>query len=71
MGWLKMSDDLSWLVVLLGVLLLIGLIVEVYVVILMATFLASWFGFSGILWWICAILIFGVINGLVATLWRL
>ena len=66
-----MSDDLSWLVIVFALLLFLALVVEIYVVILMATFLASWFGFSGLLWWVCAILIFGVINGLIGVLWRL
>ena len=66
-----MRDDLSWLVILLGLLLFVALCIEIYVVILMATFLASWFGFSGILWWVCAILLFGVINGLIGLVWRL
>ena len=62
-----MSDDLSWLVIVFALLLFLALVVEVY----MATFLASWFGFSGLLWWVCAILIFGGINGLIGVLWRL
>lgn len=66
-----MSDDLSWLVVVICIFAFLILVLEVYVVILMATFLASWFGFSGILWWICAILIFGIINGLIYGVWRL
>lgn len=66
-----MFDDLSWLVIIFALLLFLALVVEVYVVILMATFLASWFGFSGLLWWVCAILLFGVINGLIGALWRL
>ena len=66
-----MRDDLSWLVILLAVLLFVALCIEVYVVILMATFLASWFGFSGILWWVCAFLLFGVINGVIYSFWRL
>lgn len=66
-----MSDDLSWLVIVFALLLLLALVIEVYVVILMATFIASWFGFTGILWWVCAILIFGVINGLIVGFWRL
>ena len=66
-----MRDDLTWLIFLLAILLFIGLCIEIYVVILMATFLASWFGFSGILWWVCAIILFGVINGLIGIVWRL
>ena len=66
-----MSDDLGWLVLIFAVLLLFALCLEIYVVILMATFIASWFGFTGILWWVCAILIFGVLNGLIVGFWRL
>ena len=66
-----MSDDLSWLVIVFALLLFLALVLELYVVILMASFIASWFGFTGLLWWICAILIFGVINGLIGALWRL
>ena len=65
------NDDLSWLIILFAILLFIALCIEIYVVILMATFLASWFGFSGILWWVCVILLFGVINGLIGLVWRL
>ena len=65
------NDDLSWLIILFAILLFIAFCIEIYVVILMATFLASWFGFSGILWWVCAILLFGVINGLIGLVWRL
>ena len=66
-----MRDDLGWLVVLLGILLFIAFVVELYVIMLIATFLATWFGFSGLLWWACAILLFMVINGLIGLIWRL
>ena len=58
-----MADDLSWMVMLLAVLLMLAFLIEVYVIILVAGFLATFFGFSGILWWACAILMFCVING--------
>lgn len=67
----NMNDDLGWLVIVFALLLFLALVIEIYVVILMATFLASWFGFTGLLWWVCVILIFGVINGLIGVLWRL
>ena len=66
-----MFDEIGWLVIFLALLLFLVLVVEIYVVILIAAFLASWFGFSGILWWVCAIIMFGIINGLIYTFWRL
>ena len=65
-----MRDDLSWLIILFAILLFLAFVIEVYVIILISTFLASWFGFNGILWWACAILLFMVINGLIGALWR-
>ena len=65
------NDDLSWLVILLAVLLFIALVIEIYVIVLMSTFLASWFGFSGILWWACALLMFLVINGVIGLVFKM
>ena len=66
-----MNNDLSWLMLLLGLVVLFVFVIEIYVIFLMASFLASWFGFSGILWWVCAIIMFGIINGLIYSFWRL
>lgn len=63
------NDDLGWLVILLAILLFIALVIEIYVIILISSFLASWFGFTGILWWACAIMMFCIINGLIGALW--
>ena len=66
-----MADDLSWLVILLAILLMLAFVIEIYVIVLIAGFLATFFGFSGILWWACAVLMFCVINGLIGLVWRL
>ncbi|WP_458456505.1 hypothetical protein [Methanobrevibacter sp.] len=61
-----MNDfELYWLIALLCIVIVFVFIVEVYVCIMMAGFLASWFGFTGLLWWVCALLMFVVINGLI------
>ena len=65
-----MRDDLSWLVILLAVLLFVAFVIEIYVILMISTFLASWFGFSGLLWWACAILLFMVINGVIGLVFK-
>ena len=66
-----MNDDLFWVLFVVGLVLFFLFILEVYVIVIISSFLASWFGFSGVLWWICAIMIFGIINGLIFSFWRL
>ena len=65
------GDDLTWLIIVLGLLLLFAFVIEIYVIMLMATFLASWFGFTGILWWACAILLFFLINGIIGAIFSI
>ena len=66
-----MADDLSWIVMLLAVLLMLAFLIEVYVIVLIAGFLATFFGFSGILWWACAIMMFIVINGVIGLVFKM
>lgn len=60
------NSDKYWFVSLLAIFVLLVVVVEVYICIVMATFIATWFGFNGLLWWACALLMFVVINGLIS-----
>ena len=62
-----MFDSLDWILVLFAVVIFIFLVLEIWVIILICGFLASWFGFSGLLWWICAIMLFCIINGIIGV----
>lgn len=44
-------------------------ILEIYVILVVSGFLASFFGFSGILWWVCAFMVFCFINGVIGAIW--
>ena len=46
------------------------LFVEVVAIVLIAGAITSWLGFSGLLWWVVAIGLFLIINGIIgAILW--
>ena len=62
-----MFDSFDWILVLFAVVIFIFLVLEIWVIILICGFLASWFGFSGLLWWICAIMLFCIINGIIGV----
>lgn len=59
------DKEMYWFLGILGILVIFVFVVELYVCITMATFIATWFGFDGLLWWACALLMFVVINGLI------
>lgn len=63
-----MFDGLNWLIFLMVVLIFIFLVMEIWVIVLICGFLATWFGFSGILWWVCAIMMFCIINGIIGAI---
>lgn len=52
-------------------LIIVILVVEFAVVAIVAGFIASWFGVSGILWWAIAIVVFLLINGILGALTRI
>lgn len=41
------------------------LFIEIFAILLIASAIASFFGFSGILWWIVVIGLFVIINGII------
>ena len=61
-------DDLGIFALL--ALIIVVLVVEFAVVAIVAGFIASWFGVSGILWWAIAIVVFLLINGILSALAR-
>ena len=66
------SEDWLAFIGIVGIFLLILFVVaiEIVAVILVAGFLASWFGFTGVMWWAVAIVLFLVINGIIGLLVR-
>lgn len=51
-------------------LILFVIAVEIVAVVLVAGFLATYFGFTGVMWWAVAIVLFMVINGLIGLVVR-
>ena len=56
----------------LFVLLLIGIGVMIFIGIgLLAGYVASWLGFSGLMWWAVTLVFYVVIGGFIAMIYRL
>ena len=66
-----MLDKVSWFALAIAVVLIVLLALEIWVIILISGFLASWFGFNGVLWWVCAFMIFCLINGVIGAVYNL
>ena len=66
-----MLDELSLMVLLIATVIVVFLALEIWVIILISGFLASYFGFSGLLWWVCAFMMFVLINGLIDAVWNM
>ena len=66
-----MLDDLSFMVFLIATVIVVLLALEIWVIVLISGFLASWFGFSGILWWVCAFMMFVLINGVIGAVYNM
>ena len=67
----SMFDDLSWMVFLIAILIVVFVALEIWVIILISGFLATWFGLNGVLWWVCAFMMFVLINGLLGAVWNM
>ena len=66
-----MFDDLSWIVFLIAILIVVFVALEIWVIILISGFLASYFGFTGVLWWVCVFMMFVLINGFIGAVWNM
>lgn len=66
-----MLEDLGFVVFLIAIIIVVFLCLEIWVIILISGFLASYFGFSGVLWWVCAFMMFVLINGLLGAVYNL
>ena len=66
-----MFDELGWFVVFIAILLVVLFALELWVIIVISGALASYFGFTGVLWWVCAVMMFVFINGLVGAVWNM
>lgn len=64
-------DELSLVVFLIATLIVTFLVLEIWVIIVISGFLATYFGFSGVLWWICAFMMFCLINGVIGAVYNL
>ena len=64
-------DDVSFILILFTCACALFFVLELYVVMVISSFLASFFGFNGILWWVCALLIFSLINGVLYKIYRI
>ena len=66
-----MLDELSLMVLLIATIIVVFLCLEVWVIIVISGFLATYFGFTGVLWWVCAFMMFVLINGLIGAVWNM
>lgn len=66
-----MFDELGWLVVFIAILFVVLFALELWVIIMISGFLASYFGFTGVLWWVCAFMMFIFINGVIGAVWNM
>ena len=66
-----MFDELSLFVLLIATLIVAFFILEIWVIIVISGFLASYFGFTGVLWWVCAFMMFVLINGLIGAVYNM
>lgn len=66
-----MLDELSLMVLLIATIIVVFLCLEVWVIIVISGFLASYFGFTGVLWWVCAFMMFVLINGFIGAVWNM
>lgn len=66
-----MLDELSLFVLLIATLIVTFFILEIWVIIVISGFLASYFGFTGVLWWVCAFMMFVLINGLIGAVYNM
>ena len=64
-------DEFSWIVLLVAFLAVVLLFLEIWVIIAISGFLATYFGFSGVLWWVCAFMMFVFINGIIGMVYNL
>ena len=64
-------EDLSFIVLLIATIIVVVLALEIWVIILISGMCASYFGFSGLLWWVCAFMMFCIINGLLGAIWNI
>lgn len=64
-------NELNLIVLLIATFIVVFLCLEVWVIIVISGFLASYFGFSGVLWWVCALMMFVLINGLIGAVYNL
>lgn len=66
-----MLDKVSWFTLVIALIFVVLLALEIWVIILISGVLASWFGFTGVLWWICAFMMFCLINGVIGAVYNL
>ena len=66
-----MFDELGWFVVFIAVLLVVLFALELWIIVVISGFLASYFGFTGVLWWICAFMMFCIINSVIGAVWNM
>ncbi len=66
-----MLDDLSFMIFLIATVIVVFLALEIWVIILISGFVASYFGFTGVLWWVCAFMMFVFINGVIGAVYNL
>ena len=65
-----MNSDLGFIALLIAVLIVVLFALELYVIVVISGLVASYFGFSGVLWWVCAFMMFCIINGVIGAIWN-
>ena len=66
-----MNSDLSFIALLIAVLIVVLFALELWVIVVISGFLASYFGFTGVLWWVCAFMMFVLINGFIGAVYNM